>query len=52
MDKLSKNGLSAMTKEQREEFNKLSGHLTKTAREVHDNEQKMKRWTDNIKLKC
>lgn len=50
MDKLAKNGLSAMTKEQREEFNKLSAHLTKTAREVHDNEQKMKRWTDNINI--
>lgn len=45
MDKLSKNGLSAMTKEQREEFDKLSDHLTKTAREVHENEQKMKQFT-------
>lgn len=50
MDKLSKNGLSAMTKEQREEFDKLSVHLTKTAREVHENEQKMKQWTDNINI--
>jgi len=45
MDKLAKNGLSAMTKEQREEFDKLSDHLTKTAREVHENEQKMKQFT-------
>lgn len=50
MDKLSKNGLSAMTKEQREEFHKLSGHLTKTAREVHDNEQKMKQWTSSVNI--
>ena len=50
MDKLAKNGLSAMTKEQREEFNKLSAHLTKTAREVHDNEQKMKQWTSSVNI--
>lgn len=45
MDKLAKNGLSAMTKEQREEFDKLSAHLTETARKVHENEQKMKEFT-------
>ena len=50
MDKLSKNGLSAMTKEQREEFDKLSDHLIKTAREVHENEQKMKQWTSSVKI--
>ena len=50
MDKLARNGLSAMTKEQREEFNKLSAHLTKTAREVHDNEQKMKQWTSSVNI--
>lgn len=45
MDRLSKNGLKAMTKEQREEFDRLSDHLSKTAREVHENEQKMKQFT-------
>jgi len=50
MDKLAKNGLSAMTKEQREEFDRLSASLSKTAREVHENEQKMKRWTDNVNI--
>jgi len=45
MDKLAKNGLNAMTKEEREEFDRLSKSLTKTAREVHENEQKMKEFT-------
>ena len=45
MDKLAKNGLNAMTKEEREEFDRLSKTLTKTAREVHENEQKMKSFT-------
>ena len=50
MDKLAKNGLNAMTKEEREEFDRLSASLSKTAREVHENEQKMKRWTDNVNI--
>lgn len=45
MDKLAKNGLNAMTKEEREEFDRLSKTLTKTAREVRENEQKMKSFT-------
>ena len=45
MDKLAKNGLNAMTKEERKEFDRLSESLTKTAREVHENEQKMKEFT-------
>ena len=45
MDKLAKNGLNAMTKEERNEFDRLSKTLTKTAREVHENERKMKEWT-------
>lgn len=45
MDKLAKNGLNAMTREEREEFDRLSKSLTKTAREVHENEAKMKQWT-------
>ena len=45
MDKLARNGLNAMTKEERAEFDRLSASLTKTAREVHDNEQKMKQFT-------
>lgn len=45
MDKLTKNGLNAMTKEEREEFDRLSKSLTKTAREVHENEQKMREFT-------
>ena len=34
MDKLAKNGLNAMTKEEREEFDRLSKTLTKTAQEA------------------
>ena len=45
MDKLAKNGLNAMTKDERQEFDRLSKTLTKTAREVHENEQKMKQFT-------
>lgn len=45
MDKLAKNGLNAMTKEQRAEFDKLSHTLTETARKVHENEKRMQSWT-------
>ena len=45
MDKLAKNGLNAMTKKKREEFDRLSKTLSKTAKEVHENEQKMKSFT-------
>ena len=45
MDKLAKNGLNAMTKEQRAEFDKLSHTLTETARKVHEDEKRMQSWT-------
>ena len=45
MDKLAKNGLNAMTKEQRAEYDKLSHTLTETARKVHENEKRMQSWT-------
>ena len=50
MDKLSKNGLRAMTKEQREEFDKLSSTLSKQARELHENEKKMQSWTKSSNI--
>lgn len=45
MDKLARNGLKAMTKEQREEYDKLSSTLSKQARVLHENEKKMQSWT-------
>ena len=50
MDKLAKNGLSAMTKEQRDEYNKLSSTLSKQARTLHENEMKMKEWTRSANI--
>lgn len=45
MDKLAKNGLNAMTKEQREEYDKLSASLSKQAAELHRNEKRMQEYT-------
>ena len=45
MDKLARNGLKAMTKEQREEYDRLSSTLSKQARTIHENEKKMQSWT-------
>lgn len=50
MDKLAKNGLKAMTKEQREEYDKLSSSLSKQAAELHRNEMRMKEWTRSSNL--
>lgn len=50
MDKLAKNGLKAMTKEQRAEYDKLSSSLSKQAAEVHRNEMRMKEWTRSANL--
>lgn len=50
MDKLAKNGLKAMTKEQRAEYDKLSSSLSKQAAEVHRNEVRMKEWTRSANL--
>lgn len=50
MDKLAKNGLKAMTKEQRAEYDKLSSSLSKQAAEVHRNEMRMKEWTRSTNL--
>lgn len=50
MDKLAKNGLSAMTKEQRDEYDKLSSTLSKQARTLHENEMKMKEWTRSANI--
>ena len=50
MDKLAKNGLKAMTKEQRAEYDKLSSSLSKQAAEVHRNEIRMKEWTRSANL--
>ena len=50
MDKLAKNGLKAMTKEQRAEYDKLSSSLSKQAAEVHRNEMRMKEWTRSVNL--
>lgn len=50
MDKLAKNGLKAMTKEQREEYDKLSSSLSKQAAELHKNEMRMKEWTRSANL--
>lgn len=50
MDKLAKNGLKAMTKEQRAEYDKLSSSLNKQAAEVHRNEMRMKEWTRSANL--
>lgn len=50
MDKLSKNGLKSMTKEQREEYDKLSSSLSKQAAELHRNEMRMKEWTRGSNL--
>ena len=45
MDKLAKNGLNAMTKEQRAEFDKLSSSSSKLAAELHRNEKRMQEYT-------
>lgn len=45
MDKLAKNGLNAMTKEQRAEYDKLSSSLSKQARELHASEKRMQEYT-------
>ena len=50
MDKLSKNGLSAMTKEEREEFNKLSSALSKQASELHAAEKRMQDYTRSANI--
>ena len=50
MDKLAKNGLKAMTKEQRAEYDKLSSSLSKQAAELHRNEMRMKEWTRSANL--
>ena len=50
MDKLAKNGLSAMTKEQRDEYDKLSSTLSKQAHTLHENEMKMKEWTRSANI--
>ena len=45
MAKLAKNGLNAMTKEQREEYDRLSSSLSKQAAELHRNEKRMQEYT-------
>ena len=50
MDKLAKNGLNAMTKAEREEFDKLSSTLSKQARELHANEKRMQEYTRSTDL--
>ena len=50
MDKLAKNGLNAMTKAEREEFDKLSSSLSKQARELHASEKRMQEYTRSTNI--
>ena len=50
MNKLVKNGLNAMTKEQREEFDKLSASSSKLAAEIQRNERRMQEYTRSTNI--
>lgn len=50
MDKLAKNGLNAMTKAEREEYDKLSSSLSKQAKELHASEKRMQEYTRSTDL--
>lgn len=50
MAKLAKNGLNDMTKEQREEFDKLSSSSSKLAAELHRNEKRMQEYTRSTNI--
>ena len=50
MNKLAKNGLNAMTKEQREEFDKLSASSSKLASQIQRNERRTQEYTRSTNI--